>query len=233
MKITYLHHSGFMVELEKLILVFDYFTQGGRFDFIDTKAFGDKEVIFFVTHEHEDHFDKKIGQWAERAFFVVSDEVFVPGANEQNCIMTTLYQTYHLCGAEVTTLKSNDAGVAFLVKAEGKTIYHGGDLNWWHWDGEYDAINEDIGKMYCREIDRLKGEKVDVAFVPADPRLKDKESWAIEYFAKEVGADAIFPMHFWGQFGICQRLQATAYGDKIVTITQPNEVFTQPFVAQK
>ena len=36
----------------------------------------------------------------------------------------------------IRTLKSTDEGVAFLVEAEGKSIYHAGDLNWWYWEGE-------------------------------------------------------------------------------------------------
>lgn len=31
---------------------------------------------------------------------------------------------------------STDEGVAFLVTAEGRTVFHAGDLNWWHWEGE-------------------------------------------------------------------------------------------------
>ncbi len=36
-------------------------------------------------------------------------------------------------GAEIRTLRSTDEGVAFVVHYAGKTIYHAGDLNWWHW----------------------------------------------------------------------------------------------------
>ena len=41
-------------------------------------------------------------------------------------------------GAEIRTLRSTDEGVAFVVHYAGKTIYHAGDLNWWHWEGEPD-----------------------------------------------------------------------------------------------
>ena len=119
----------------------------------------------------------------------------------------------------------NDEGVAFLVKADGKTIYHAGDLNWWHWNGEPEDFNADIEKSYTVEINRLKGEKIDVAFVPADLRLQDKYFWAVNYFLKTVGAKRLFPMHFWGRFDVCTMLRQLGYGETIAEITQENEKF--------
>ena len=49
---------------------------------------------------------------------------------------------------QVETLKSNDEGVAFLVTAEGRTIYHAGDLNWWYWNGEPEDDNEFMVRFY-------------------------------------------------------------------------------------
>ena len=50
MKVTYLYHSGFAVELEKHIFVFDYMK--GKLPDWD----GRKEIIFFASHKHPDHF---------------------------------------------------------------------------------------------------------------------------------------------------------------------------------
>ena len=52
MKITYIHHSSFCVELQNSILLFDYFKgELPKFD----KA---KKLYVFASHFHEDHFDK-------------------------------------------------------------------------------------------------------------------------------------------------------------------------------
>ena len=64
MKVTYLHHSGFAVETETKVLLFDYYTQGGRFCYFDPAEYAGKDILVFVSHFHEDHFDRRILDWA-------------------------------------------------------------------------------------------------------------------------------------------------------------------------
>ena len=59
-------------------------------------------------------------------------------------------------GAEIRTLRSTDEGVAFVVHYAGKTIYHAGDLNWWHWEGEPDAYNTKMRRSYQSEFNKLQ-----------------------------------------------------------------------------
>lgn len=54
MKITYIAHSGFSVELEKQVLLFDYFT--GELPVWDKQ----KIILVFASHRHQDHFNRKI-----------------------------------------------------------------------------------------------------------------------------------------------------------------------------
>lgn len=226
MKVTYLHHSGFLVETETKVLLFDYYTEGGRKLYFNPAAYPGKEIFVFVSHAHEDHYDRRILDWANlpNVHYVLSADV-----RTEMGITETLHaephQTYDYNGISIRTLQSNDEGVAFLVKADGKTIYHAGDLNWWHWNGEPDAFNDDIKESYTTEIDKLKGTQIDAAFVPADLRLEDKYCWAVEYFLQTVGAKVLFPMHFWGRFDVCDLLQAKSYGDCIVKMTKENETF--------
>lgn len=226
MKVTYLHHSGFAVELETKVLLFDYYTEGGRKSYFDPAAYPEKEIFVFVSHAHEDHYDRRIQDWAKypNVHYVLSFDVRAE-MGMQGVLHAEAHQTYDFHGISIQTLQSNDEGVAFLVKADGKTVYHAGDLNWWHWNGEPDAFNADIKKSYTTEIDRLKDKQIDVAFVPADLRLEDKYSWAVEYFLQTVGAKVLFPMHFWGRFDVCGLLLEKGYGDCIVKITKENETF--------
>ncbi len=55
---------------------------------------------------------------------------------------------------------------------------------------------------YKQEIDKLKGEEIDVAFVPVDPRLKEYYYLAGEYFIENIEPDVFVPIHFWGKFEI-------------------------------
>ena len=54
MKITYINHSGFLVETRDCYYIFDYFK--GDLPYFDKK----KEVIVFCSHFHEDHFNPQI-----------------------------------------------------------------------------------------------------------------------------------------------------------------------------
>lgn len=227
MNVTYLHHSGFAVETQTKVLLFDYYTAGGRKAYFDPAAYGEKDIFIFVSHAHEDHFDRCILEWAAlpHVRYILSHDVRVGGEFSGEMLSVLPHKSYDFGGIHIDTLLSNDEGVAFLVQADGKIIYHGGDLNWWHWNGEPDAFNEDIRRSYTAEIDSLKGRKIDVAFVPADLRLEDKYFWAVDYFMKTAGAKALFPMHFWGRFEVCDMLRQLGYGETIQRITAENEKF--------
>ena len=92
--------------------------------------------------------------------------------------------------------------MAFVVHADGLAIYHAGDLNWWHWNGESDAFNSMIKKQYTSEIDKIRGLSIDIGFVPVDTRLEDKYILAIDYLMGAVDIKHIFPMHFWQDYRI-------------------------------
>ncbi|MGN1230963.1 MAG: MBL fold metallo-hydrolase [Anaerotignum sp.] len=227
MNVTYLHHSGFSVETETKVLLFDYYTEGGRKAYFDPAAYGEKDIFVFVSHAHEDHYDRRILDWGNlpRVKYVLSSDVRTESEFQGEVLTVNLHESYEFGGIHIETLQSNDEGVAFLVKADGKTIYHAGDLNWWHWNGEPDDFNNDIERSYTTEINRLKGRQIDVAFVPADLRLQDKYFWAVNYFLKTVGAKVLFPMHFWGRFEVCDYLRELGYGETIMKITGENEKF--------
>lgn len=53
-KVTYLDHSGFLVELEDAYFLFDYYK--GRLPQIDLE----KKMFVFVSHAHHDHYRKDI-----------------------------------------------------------------------------------------------------------------------------------------------------------------------------
>ena len=54
MKITHIGHCGFMVEFAQEILIFDYYR--GEIPPLDWK----KQVYFFSSHVHADHFNMHI-----------------------------------------------------------------------------------------------------------------------------------------------------------------------------
>ena len=132
-------------------------------------------------------------------------------------------------GCYVRTLRSNDEGTAFFIRYKDQTIYHAGDLNWWHWEGEPDEYNKNMRRSYQSEINKLCGEKIDAAFVPVDPRLGEQYCLGIDCFMKRTETKRVFPMQFWGNYDVWSRLMLEAsskdYQDKIVKIEREGQTF--------
>jgi L-ascorbate metabolism protein UlaG (beta-lactamase superfamily) len=103
----------------------------------------------------------------------------------------------------VKTYGSTDIGVSFLVTACGLTIFHAGDLNDWYWEEE--STPEELlqdEENYLKIIRKLAGHKIDVAFIPEDPRLKHNAGRGVAHFKKIVAPEKIIPMHFPGNDGV-------------------------------
>ena len=131
MKIAYINHSCFSVELDNCILLFDYF-EGSipKFD-------NNKKIYVFSSHSHHDHYNKSIFDLRKiysDVTYILSDDIKVNKSND--VIFVKPDENIYVDSLEIKTLKSTDIGVAFIINVEGKSIYHAGDLNWWHWEGE-------------------------------------------------------------------------------------------------
>lgn len=234
MKITYLYHSGFCVELTECVLVFDYYK--GELPRFET----DKPVYVFASHKHQDHFQMKIfdltGQYKNIHYFFGPDLKLSAGYLERNGAdpsvrerITNLEKRQELEfeGLKIRSLRSTDAGCAFLVETRDKRLYHAGDLNWWHWKGETASWNETMEKDYKREIDSIAGTRFNAAFVPLDPRLEEACGWGMDYFLERTDAEHVFPMHMWDRYECIRKYKETApqNADKIMEITAPGQVF--------
>ncbi len=205
MKVTYLNHSGILVELNDCYCIFDYYR--GELPLLDR----DKEVIVFCSHAHEDHYNPLI--------FDLLDErgmryqaVLANDISDENRLSKIKHsfvkpdECYQFDGGiQVETLLSNDSGVAFIVSAGEGVVYHGGDLNDWYWEGEPEEENLELRTIYYTEIGKIKGRHFDVAFVPLDPRLEAHYADGLLYFLENVDCDAVFPIHYWGEPAVIQR----------------------------
>lgn len=236
MKITYIYHSGFAVELNTCVLLFDYYM--GELPQWEK----DKPIYVFASHKHRDHFSLKvfdlIGQYENVHFFLGTDIKLSEKYLERKQIPVSVRNRITNAGKnkkllfdkiEIQTLRSTDAGVAFIVRAEGKCIYHAGDLNWWHWEGEPFPFNENMEKNYKKEIDSIKGMHFDAAFVPLDPRLEAAFGLGMDYFLENTEADHVFPMHMWEEYGYIAKYKQTAIGnryrDRIMEIRETGQEY--------
>lgn len=211
MKITYIAHSGFLVELEYTVLLFDYY-QG---EIPDISR--DKKLFVFASHRHPDHFNPEIfhlAQGRENSFFVLSYDIWkcrVPEEQKNQTVHLKPNTDWEAQGVSVHTLRSTDEGVAFVVKAEGRTFYHAGDLNDWRWEGEPDDWNRRMEENFRRFLEPLRGMNLDAAFVPLDPRQEKNYALGMDYFLSLAGKKScgstgkIYPMHCWDDYGIIER----------------------------
>ncbi|MDK2807529.1 MAG: hypothetical protein PWP24_262 [Clostridiales bacterium] len=208
MQITYIGHSGFLVEGDSFDLIFDYY----RGTLPPLRMDVPKWV--FVSHHHEDHFNPAIFDWKATyplLEYVISSDVALRSkenlAEDIHMVKGRESYLFHQSGSEieVKTLKSTDCGVAFLIACNGRTIYHAGDLNLWIWEGETKQYNNDMKARFDREMEILKGQKIDVAFVPLDPRQGKDYDKGIEALINTAKLENVFPMHFWNKKGTVAR----------------------------
>lgn len=229
MKITYIQHSGFAVELEDQVLIFDYY-QGKLPDFDQRKT-----VYVFASHRHHDHFRQKIFQWEKqypRIFYILSDDILADTA--ENRIFMGPDEEREVGGIRIKTLRSTDEGVAFFVCCPGsdaasgsRRIYHAGDLNWWHWEEEGQEYNREMEKNYKESLATLEDVHIDVAFVPVDPRLGDAYYWGLDWFMRHTDTELVYPMHLWRRYKVIDKLikqpETADYRKKIVRLGKEDE----------
>lgn len=198
LNITFLAHSGFAVETDTKVLVFDYFKDpAGK---VESYAKGDKPLWFFVTHWHEDHFNPRIADFAAHtAHYVLNDGVTLEDVDVKKMQTMRLYDTIHMEDATITQYGSTDEGGSFLVETDGFSIFHAGDLNWWHWLGDTDENNAEAKGNFDREMKKLAGLSVDVAFFPVDARLEGAREWGVKGFLDKVHVNKLLvSMHHFG-----------------------------------
>ena len=150
--VTYIKHSGFLIETANSYLLFDYWQ--GKLPELQY----DKELYIFSSHAHHDHYTKdifKLENKCQRVVYVLSSDIKRASSfwkKAENVIFMKPHEEKEIDDCVISTLKSTDEGVAFLVKTEGKTIYHAGDLHWWDWPGEPEEDNKMMEQLYKAEM---------------------------------------------------------------------------------
>lgn len=195
----FLHHSGFMLELEMMILVFDYYLDPLK-RLEDRLEKTDKPVYFFVSHVHGDHFNRAIRKFEKRASgYFLHRDCHLALADESLLHEMDVGETVNEGPLSVHMYGSTDAGGSYMVEAEGLTIFHAGDLNWWHWAGEGDSENREARDWFFRELSCIKEKEVDIAMLPVDARQQAAREWGVKAYLSHFSAGLLIPMHAFGQ----------------------------------
>ena len=199
MKVTYIHHSGFLVETDHCYYLFDY--ESGALPALDSA----KPIFVLSSHSHSDHYNPDVfpllaEAGMERIQAVLSDDI--PAPKDVDVLQVSPGKRYDLARqVTLTTFRSTDLGVAFLIEDNQTLIYHAGDLNDWVWDEETDAYNQEMTRNYRKEIDLLSKtldhREIDVAFVVLDPRQEADYDRGLCYFLEHIPVKQVYPMHYW------------------------------------
>lgn len=227
MRVTYIGHSGFSVELESHILLFDYY-EGTMPEFDPAK-----KLLVFASHSHPDHFNREILKLADvypNVEYIFPKDIRIAKKEQRESEHFMRKRDEITVGdTKVKSLRSTDEGVAFLVRCEDRIIYHAGDLNWWHWEEEDDAYNRMMRGDYQKEIETLAGEKIDLAFVVLDPRQEEQFYWGFDWYMRHTDTKIVFPMHMWKQYEVQDRLigmeVSEPYREKIMRVREKGQVF--------
>ena len=234
MRVTFLDHSGFLVETGSAALLFDWWK--GELPAIKPEL----PLYVFASHRHEDHFDPRIfalEDGTREVRFILGHDIKLsprnlerwgvsPGTAEQ-CHILSGGQTKVLPRAVIEALPSTDEGEAFLITADGQTIFHAGDLNWWHWEGEDKGWNRNMEVNFKKYAEPLRGRTIDLAMLPLDPRLGEAGFWGPAYFLETADIRRFLPMHQWGDFCFTWKFleKHPAFTDRVLPVKEPGQVF--------
>ncbi len=212
-KIKHIFHSGFHIEYKEKILLFDVCHHLDQYK--------NEEILCFVTHSHGDHYNPEILKLRETndVSFVVSEDV--PIEADDDVIKVSKDDEVFIKGFKVKVFGTTDLGVSYLVQVGDESVFHAGDLNWWHWENDDYDKQEKEREIYQAEISSLVGHPIDFAFVPVDFRLKTFNRLGMDYFIEKLTPKYLIPMHFGNEYLSIQNLK-TKSQTKLLKSEYPN-----------
>lgn len=253
MQVIFIHHSCFLIEADQKVFIFDYFggekVNGFHFHGKIPDYQPDTPIYMFASHNHADHFDPEILNWAKKytnIHYILSKDIELNARKLKkmnidpevlNAVTWVVpHHTYRIDDLTIETLKSSETGVtsrtngvAFYVTSNGISLFHSGDLGDWVWEGVGELMNGRMTRNFRSEIHKISGKPINLAFVPMDPRQGENMYRSVDYVLNNTNAEYIFPMHMWQNYqGILEykkRISNRSMAERIIDITRENQVF--------
>ncbi len=240
MKIQFIFHSSYLVELDSCYLLFDYY-QGEL-----PELRGDKPLYVLASHVHYDHFSPVVFQLAKKypgVTYILSDDISEMlcrdaveelGIEEPEILWIRPEIEYTLPEFRVEAYPSTDQGVSFLVEADGKRIFHAGDLNDWCWPNVPNSRKETMQRDYFEILELLGSflrvdddRKLDVVMLPMDPVLGDGQFQGPVEFLRRIPVRYAFPMHMWERYSVGEEFlrEYPEYKGSFQPVRTPGQTF--------
>ena len=216
MTLTYILHSGFVLETDSAILVFDYWLDPSRVMPLVLKK--QKPLYVLSSHFHEDHFTKEIFEWRnlrqDITYILSKDILRRRRANKEDAdVWLAKGGTWGDERIAVWALGSTDSGVSWIVETEGRRIFHAGDLNNWYakflpdavpgqemYSFEMEEVFDPIAheKQYLGELKDIRkiADGFDVVMFPIDGRIGNGYTLGGRQFIERFKVGLFVPMHF-------------------------------------
>lgn len=216
MQLTYIFHSGFVLETDRCILVFDYWMDPAGV--MPRLLQSPKPLYVFSSHFHEDHFNRDIFSWQTRKAnvrYILSKDIlkYRRAQKEEADAWLGKGATWEDELLRVTATGSNDSGVSWVIETDGKRIFHAGDLNNWYarflTDDYHGGLvySPDFGidinpvkeeKRFLGELKDIRKftDRFDVVMFPVDGRIGNGYTRGARQFLDVFRTGLFVPMHF-------------------------------------
>jgi len=221
MKLTYIFHSGFLLETDKCFLVFDYWMDPNQV--ILQALSSPKPMYVFSSHFHEDHFTNRIFSWRDikkNITYILSKDILKRHRAQQEDadVWLTKGGSWKDDIIKVIATGSNDSGVSWIIETSDnqgstpKRIFHAGDLcNWYarflseeivpekiisEEFGEINPVAEE--KMFLGELKDIRKvtDSFDLVLFPVDGRIGNGYTLGARQFIDRFKVGLFVPMHF-------------------------------------
>ena len=200
MEITYLLNSGFLVKLNRTLLVFDDFSDPANAVNSEIAEHNFDNLYIFASHAHFDHFDSHILDYQKDAtkYIFGNDIKHTKRARAfpaEKTLYMKKYEAFEDKNIKVTSFDSTDVGTSFSVETEGKSFFHAGDFNWWDWPGDTEVNRKAAKLAFFRQLEKLQGRAFDIAFFPVDERIAPSQEFGAKEFLKATDTKNLIAMH--------------------------------------
>lgn len=216
MRLTYIFHSGFALETDDAILVFDYWLDPARV--MPALLQVSKPMYVFSSNFHEDHFTKAILEWKRQKkdiTYIISKDILRHHRSDKQDADVWLAKggSWQDDVLKVWATGSNDSGVSWVLETAGRRIFHAGDLNNWYarflaegianqsiynkeTDEDIDPLTEE--KRYLGELKDIKkiADAFDIVMFPIDGRIGNGYTLGGRQFIERFKVRLFVPMHF-------------------------------------
>ena len=240
MKLTYIYHSGFAIEIADVTIIIDYYrdsedTNSGIVH--DSLLHREGKLYVLSTHSHADHFNPEILTWKELhpdIHYIFSKDILENHfAEPEDAVYLAPSESYRDNTLSIQAFGSTDVGCSFLIEVGGKLIFHAGDLNNWHWKEESTiAESKEYEDAYLHELEILAKvtTRFDLVMFPVDPRLGREYMLGAEQFVSRFTVGCFAPMHFQNQYEKASAFRPTAEktGALFIGWTFPGETIKLP-----